>query len=387
MKRGIIISVLLVMANTAFCQDISGESKSYSFSIMPQKYIEPNMPFQEANTIKPVKGPATLKSFDEAVEIFGSYPTISVTPDFTVKGRRISKEIIPAVMMEGQNFQTSRKQEQFSIDVKLREGVNHFVLTVYTRSTEGRELNKEITITYIPQRKDYALIFANDNYRGGSYQILDHCIDDGKMLKDILESRFGFEVELKTDVTIDEMTTILKEYANKTYYDNDQLLVFFSGHGDLVSYGENKLGYFVGVNGKTLPHSEFRVMLDGIRCNHILLLADACFSATIKTRPGNIAGLIDDMTRDKPYEKFVADQFEMKTRKVIASGITQTKEISGMMKKVFDVLDSRELHYGKVISFYDLSIATDQAEDAEWGSFIESDKSDSDFLFILKPDN
>ena len=80
----------------------------------------------------------------------------------------------------------------------------------------------------------------------------------------------------------------LREYAEKDYSDDDQLFIFFAGHGyfddtfkggylvardtQLPNQDEAMLGY--------VSHSVVRDIIDAMNCKHILVVLDTCYSGT-----------------------------------------------------------------------------------------------------------
>ena len=79
-----------------------------------------------------------------------------------------------------------------------------------------------------------------------------------------------------------------KEYASE-----DQLLIFFAGHGDfneVDQYGvllfvETQKGLSMTITGISyFSHSYFRDFIDRMSCKHILLVMDTCYSGTFDER-------------------------------------------------------------------------------------------------------
>src|SRR5262245_25633464 len=74
----------------------------------------------------------------------------------------------------------------------------------------------------------YALLIGIDNYQ--NLRKLETPISDAQAIKQVLETNYGFKVELLTDPTRYKILSALVEYRNKLHAD-DSLLVYYAGHG------------------------------------------------------------------------------------------------------------------------------------------------------------
>ncbi|MDA0196402.1 MAG: caspase family protein [Bacteroidetes bacterium] len=93
-------------------------------------------------------------------------------------------------------------------------------------------------------RKDYALLFATDRY--DNWTDLVNPINDAETISKELSERFGFEVEIVKDASQDDVFNKLRQYAQRNYKPQDQLFIFFAGHGQYdETFGE---GYIVAKN-------------------------------------------------------------------------------------------------------------------------------------------
>ncbi|HPG11899.1 MAG TPA: caspase family protein [Chitinophagaceae bacterium] len=160
---------------------------------------------------------------------------------------------------------------------------------VATRGLKKNEnKNDDADVAISGPQKNYALLFATDEYKDNEFNRLVNPINDAKALQNILQNDFGFEVKLVINPTRDEMELWLSEYRdNKRYGPNDQLLIFFAGHG--VYYDNAKMGYLVAKDSKMqdpthktyLSYSDLgNIYLKNINCNRIFLVLDACFAGS-----------------------------------------------------------------------------------------------------------
>ena len=162
------------------------------------------------------------------------------------------------------------------------------LIRVTATDTLGNQAFKDVIIP--PPRKDYALLFAVDTYAhwpGLKYPFLD-AVKIGRDLEDI----YGFQVELVHNPTKMDIHRVLRRYVQKEYTPEDQLLIFFAGHGDFDQV--TNMGYLVCQDTKKpdddsfrisyFSHSDFRDIIDRMSCEHILLVLDTCYSGTFDER-------------------------------------------------------------------------------------------------------
>ena len=176
--------------------------------------------------------------------------------------------------------------------------------------------------------QDYALFFAVDDYAGNSeFSNLRNPIKDARAIANELEEMYGFETMVYENPSKIQIFKVLEAWQKRSFKEEDQLFVFFSGHGTFWEFTKN--GYFVP-SGKGSDFGDY-IELDNlgkivtqIPCDHILLTIDACYSGTITQeiafsksndffeRPG----VNDDTER----QNIVYRQLRNKSRLILTSG-------------------------------------------------------------------
>jgi len=152
--------------------------------------------------------------------------------------------------------------------------------------------------------KNYALLIATDHYQSLAWKQLSNPVFDATTLEKDLREDYGFDTELVTNPTKQQLYEVLATYHKKSFAPNDQLLIFIAGHGkyDEVS-GE---GFIVTTDSKADdPESStywalslIRGAVNNIPANHILFLLDSCFSGVFADPLGAAGGRGGD-----PYTK------------------------------------------------------------------------------------
>lgn len=215
-------------------------------------------------------------------------------------------------------------------DVTLTEGDN--VLKIVAVSMDDVEVS-DIRVIKVAgtmsaamnSRTDYALLFGIDEY--DEWGNLFNPVKDVETIAEELESNYGYKTEVVTNVTTSEIMAKLREYATKSYEKNDQLFIFFAGHGQFDEIFSE--GYLVGSDSKTndpgktsyISHSNLRTVINNIDCNHIFLTLDACFGGTfdpLLARSGSRGQ--DEVYADITTNEFIERRLRFKTRKYVTSG-------------------------------------------------------------------
>ena len=192
-----------------------------------------------------------------------------------------------------------------------KEILNKKELIADTKTIEKPIENNKLVTT----ENYYALVIGNNNYQ--YLEKLDAAENDAKVIADILENKYGFEVELLLNG--DYSTTVNSIFnMTKKLKENDNLLIYYAGHGELDK-SENR-GYWLPVNASTKSRAEWisnqRIVdrVKATKAKHVLLMVDSCFSGSLM-RGGELSE--ENETIDK---KYIERLKKKKTRLVITSG-------------------------------------------------------------------
>ncbi|NJL11991.1 MAG: caspase family protein [Microscillaceae bacterium] len=166
-----------------------------------------------------------------------------------------------------------------------------------------------------------ALLFASNHY--DYWDPLLNPIKDAQTIARELETIYGFKVEVLTDLLKDDVMIKIKEYARKQYGPNDQLFIFFAGHGQFDDIF--KEGYVVARDSRNedeskssyISHSNLRTYINSIPCKHILLVMDVCFGGTIDPL---IALRGQETNFDRDRDELINRKMRYVTRRYLTSG-------------------------------------------------------------------
>lgn len=132
----------------------------------------------------------------------------------------------------------------------------------------------------------HALVIGNQDYK--YLQDLKTPLSDAQEVAGILKEKYGFEVTLVLDGTWQATMRALERLGKKITNKEDSLLIYYAGHGYLDT--SNDVGYWQPIDAEKdsviywISSSRLTNLLRGIRANHVLVIADSCFSGNLLTR-------------------------------------------------------------------------------------------------------
>jgi len=381
------------LANTEMPSKAEFISESMSINIGPEiKKIKDNKP-PELVCTKPL--------------LIDNKPIIVNTEKIIIEGSITDKNGVFKFTINGMdvNFNDNGK---FDYDVYLVEGNN----TIFFRAEDVYEntIEKNYPIIYKPQKKKgqrqtnaeknasdipldlqtnrpgkyYALIIGVNNYSDPEINDLDQPEIDADKLHQTLISHYTFEennIKLLKSPTREQIISEM-DRLNKLITEDDNLLVFYAGHG----YWDKKdeAGYWLPADAKQantanwIRNSTIRDYLRTIGTKHTLLIADACFSGGIfKTRKA---------FADAP--KSIQKLYELPSRKAMTSGTLQ--EVPD--KSVFLLYLNKRLKENtqpyisaeELFSSFKIAVLNNSPNVPQYGEIKDTGDEGGDFVFVKK---
>ncbi|MBV6646312.1 MAG: caspase family protein [Cyclobacteriaceae bacterium] len=261
------------------------------------------------------------------------------------------------------------------------------VVTDYRNILVGFDaISKAIDIN----RRDYALLIGTDKY--DHWNDLVNPVYDVETVSEILTDNYGFETEALTNPQQEDILIKIKEYSQKKYRPQDQLLIFIAGHGQFdEAFGEGYIvtkGSLQNDEAKTtyIPHSVLRNIVDNIPCEHILLVMDVCFSGTFDP--------VIARSRSAAYEdlddaELLVRKLSKKTRRYLTSGGKEyvsdgvPGKHSPFAQKFIEVLKSRGGE-DRIITLQEIYPVMQRLKTLPRTGEFGLNEKDSDFVFVVK---
>jgi len=127
-----------------------------------------------------------------------------------------------------------------------------------------------------------ALVLGSNDYTG--FEPLETAVNDARAVGEVLQSKFGFEVNVVLNPTRKELISSLQSYKDRLKPE-DHFLLYYAGHG-VLDESTNR-GYWLPVDAD--PSNPVNwvsngIIADQIRdfvANQVLVIADACFSGSL----------------------------------------------------------------------------------------------------------
>lgn len=309
------------------------------------------------------------------------------------------------IAMSGKNKTQQSPRTVFRVqeDILLNYGLN----TIKLQATDiSDRVSETITLSVTREREqvrnDYALLFGVNSYEHfDPWHKLNNPIPDAEAIRDELKSKYGFTVELVSDPSRDEILTKINEYAQKQYNENDQLLIFFAGHGYFEETNDVGIGYLVASDtlppdadrGKSsyISHGDLRDRIENVGCEHIFLMIDACFSGTFDPTVAqlNRGRSASRITNDVSKKDFIKQTLAYKSRWYLTSGGKEyvsdgaPNQHSPFTRRILDAFRSGGGQHG-ILTLDDIRRYVEKAKPQPRAGEFGSNAPGSNFLFIRK---
>jgi hypothetical protein len=195
----------------------------------------------------------------------------------------------------------------------------------------------------------YALVIGNQHYR--SIESLQTPISDAERAAKVLADKYGFAVEILEDANDVSMLKALND-LNTKLQPNDNVLIYYAGHGTRLQAGKTESGYWLPVNADPPPQDTFWVPNEQITAHlgrlpakRVLVVADSCYAGLLSSDPSFL--FVD---RKLGYTKeYIAFKLPKRSRLLLSSGGDQpVLDTGGGANSVFAraFLDELETNQG-----------------------------------------
>ncbi len=284
----------------------------------------------------------------------------------------------------------------FSHEITLLDNIT--LLNIKIRTDGEGMVEKNYVVNYKQESmerngKDYALLVGIDLY--DNWNSLSNPVNDINTIETELRTNYKFLTEKIENSTKNDIYSILRKYAQMQFNEDDQLFLFFAGHGKFDEIF--KEGFLVAKDSKRedennetyISHAILKQRIENIPCKHIFLVIDACFGGALDPLIAQGDSRGDNIYSEITKPEFIKRKLKFKTRKYLTSGGKEyvpdgrPGEHSPFTRKFLEALRS----YGGNDGILTLSKINNYIEkvkpEPRFGGF-GSDEPGSDFIFIVK---
>jgi len=166
----------------------------------------------------------------------------------------------------------------------------------------------------------YAIVIGNQNYQ--SIESLATPKYDAARAARILADRYGFIVSILEDANDITMLKAIND-LNAVLEPEDNLLIYYAGHGARLQSGKSENGYWLPVNAEAppkdtfwVPNEQITAHLGRLPARRVLVVADSCYAGLLSADPSFLF-LSDKVTYSKDYIKF---KLPKRARLLLSSG-------------------------------------------------------------------
>jgi TPR repeat protein len=170
----------------------------------------------------------------------------------------------------------------------------------------------------------YALIIGNQNY--DQMESLKTPLYDAARAARVLKDKYGFTVQVIEDGTGVAMLKALNE-LNAVLTDNDNLLIYYAGHGYRLKTATTEAGYWLPRNAERPPNDTFWVPNEQITANigrlkakRVLVIADSCYAGLLSDDPFFFIFNDAAQAAQAPSAQLLQYRIAKRARLLIASG-------------------------------------------------------------------
>jgi len=213
---------------------------------------------------------------------------------------------------------TKTESATLSEKIKLRRPVSSIA-----KSPRSFDIDMPLSATNLSEHsfgRYYALVIGNQRYQ--NIDDLDTPVNDADKIADVLETKYGFTVfRLNDSDNIAIMDAI--NNLNEIVKEEDNLLIYYAGHGNRVRTGEFETGYWLPTNADAPPRDTLWISnefvtrhIARIPAKRVMVIADSCYAGLLSSAPGFL--MINKLGR--PNTKYIEYKKPRRSRLLLTSG-------------------------------------------------------------------
>lgn len=162
----------------------------------------------------------------------------------------------------------------------------------------------------------YALVIGIDEY-APPVPKLKTAVNDAHAVGNLLSDKYNFQVKYLVDSDATRFNILKALYDYRKLSDNDNLLIYYAGHGVSDKAADTTSWLPVDVDSDSspnaIPASELTSALHALGSRHVLIISDSCYS-------GNLARSVNDPIQIGSDPETLKRMVRARSRNIMASG-------------------------------------------------------------------
>jgi tetratricopeptide (TPR) repeat protein len=322
----------------------------------------------------------TIAATKSSIEIYGSVTDSSGVASLLVNNRPVAKIEDDGLFVSNVELKPGRNDVLITaIDKNENKSEKNFVINVIEQSSQQADTSG------IPELFNtanyFAILIAEKDYQDVGFNDLEAPVKDAMELKDILMKQYLFDEKNIALLSNPDRTSMLDTIRAKceNLSDQDNLLIFYAGHGMVRKIGSNIAGgYIVPSDAKKgswntyVSSEDLKSAVQYSASRHILFVVDACFG-------GALFRSIDDAPDN------IKSQYNYKSRRLLTSGNLEEVQDNGKFIKNFkEFLINNTQKYTSASELYNFLMKNAETSTPRYDRIPDAGDSGGHFIFIRR---
>ncbi len=331
---------------------------------------------------------ASVTGLNDKLEIYGRITDASGITELSLNNKPIYTIESDGIFITRIELHAGRNILKFTAsDKEDNKTAKTFIINFEESQVNPQIANSGIFDSDIPEInesiRNYAVLIAEKDYDDPNIIDLTAPISDASDLKNILVGKYDFTdnnvimlCNSKRDMIIDTLDKIYKMLN-----DNDNLLVFYAGHGDVKKKDNTIIGGYIvpsdatrGNQASYISSEDLFASIGNSQARHILFIVDACFGGSL------MRSSIDNAPQN------IKNYFSLKSRNIITSGnIEEVPDQGKFIQNVKAFLRFNDKKYVSALDLYTYIVNnTEKSNAPQFGQIKGSGDTGGKFIFVQK---
>ncbi len=318
-----------------------------------------------------------------SIDLYGKVQDSSGVASLTVNDKSISKIEEDGTFIASLDLEPGINNITMNATDKFENKATKTIKINLVAPTDSSQLEDVAAIPALfTYANYYAVLIGEKDYADPGFQDLQSPANDALDLKKILSTYYQFDPKHIITLVNSSRIDILDSLTNlsSSLGNDDNLLVFYAGHGAVKKVGNQIIGgYVIPSDAKKdsyatyIKSDDLKEAIVSSQAKHILFIVDACFGGTL------FRGTMDDAP------KGIQNLYKQTSRQMISSGnVEEVPDNGQFIKNLKDYLTENKNLFFSSLDLYNYLVKNDDATTPQRGVIKDLGDSGGDFIFAKK---